>query len=288
MAVYKRNYRAYSGPVRSTGSRWLVITRFSLAEVFGSKVSTVLFTLCLVPALLTAVVIYVANSDTARLLLNMRGPSILAINNGFFFRILGIQGWLAMFLTAWVGPLMVSPDLTNNALPLFLSRPLSRMEYLAGKFSVLAIILSAVTWLPVLLLFGIQAQMSRGPWLGPNLFVVPAIVLGSALWIAVLSLLSLAVSAWVRWRIVATGLTVAMLLIPAGFGQVMNVVLRTKWGFLLNVPYLITLVWAHLFRAPLPFQTVPVPAAWISLLAACGISLVLVHKRIQARQVVRG
>ena len=288
MAVYKRNYRAYSGPVRTTASRWLVITRFSLAEVFGSKVSVVLFTLSLVPMLLSAVLIYVLNSDTARLLLNMRGPNVLAINGRFFFGLMVMQGWLALFLTAWVGPLMVSPDLTNNALPLFLSRPMSRAEYIVGKFSVLGIILSAVTWVPMLMLFGIQAEMSKTPWLGANLFVVPAILLGSLAWIAVLSLLSLAVSAWVRWRIVATGLTVAMLLIPAGFGQVINVVLRTRYGYLLNAPYLITLVWTSLFRTPLPLQNVPVPAAWISLLTACGISLVLVHRRIQARQVVRG
>lgn len=287
MAVYKRNYRSYSGPVTPMRSRWLVIARHSLAEAFGSRISVVLFVICLVPALLSAVVIYVANSDTARLLLNMRGPAMVLIDNRFFFRLLELQGWLALFLTAWVGPAMVSPDLTNGALPLFLSRPLSRAEYVAGKLLVLAILLSSVTWAPCVLLFGIQAQLARN-WFMPNLYIVGGVLIGACVWIAVLSLLSLAVSAWVRWRIVATGLMVALVFIPAGFGAVVSAVLRTKWGFVLNVPYMVTLLWSRLLRAPILQDGLPVSAAWISILAVCGLCLLLLNKRIQARQVVRG
>lgn len=289
MAVHRRSYRAYSGPLTTQRWRWWTITRYSLGGAFGSRVSTVLFVICLVPALLALVTIYVANSETARTLLELRGANpILAIDSRFFFRLLIAQGWLALFLTAWIGPLMVSPDLTNNALPLFLSRPISRAEYVGAKIAVLAIILSAVTWLPLLLLFGIQAQLSAVPWLGANLFIAGALILGSVLWIAVLSLVALAISAYVRWRIVATGLMVAIIFIPAGFGAVMNAVLRTKWGMLLNVPYTVSLIWGDLFRVPLPFQAVPVSAAWLSLLVVSVISLFLLHRQVQARQVVRG
>jgi ABC-type transport system involved in multi-copper enzyme maturation permease subunit len=212
---------------------------------------------------------------------------MVLIDNRFFFRLLELQGWLALFLTAWVGPAMVSPDLTNGALPLFLSRPISRAEYVAGKLLVLAILLSAVTWAPCVLLFGIQAQLARN-WFMPNLYIVGGVLIGACVWIAVLSLLSLAVSAWVRWRIVATGLMVALVFIPAGFGAVVSAVLRTKWGFVLNVPYMVTLLWSRLLRAPILQDGLPVSTAWISLLAVCGLCLLLLNKRIQARQVVRG
>lgn len=289
MAVHRRSYRAYSGPLTPQRWRWWTITRYSLRGAFSSRVSTVLFVICLVPALLALVTIYVANSETARTLLELqKATTILSIDNRFFFRLLVAQGWLALFLTAWIGPLMVSPDLTNNALPLFLSRPISRAEYVLAKISVLGIILSTVTWLPLLLLFLIQGQLSTTPWFGPNLFISAAIVLGAVLWIAVLSLVALAISAYVRWRIVATGLIVAVIFIPAGFGAVMNAVLRTKWGMLLNVPYTVSLIWGDLFRTPIPFQAVPVSAAWMALIAVAAISLLLLHRQVQARQVVRG
>jgi ABC-2 type transport system permease protein len=288
MAVYKRSYKSYSGPLRATRRRWMVITRYSLNEAFASRVSVVLFVACLIPVLLAAVVIYVVNSDTARVLLNMRGRDLLAIDNKFFLKMLETQGWLALFLTAWIGPIMVSPDLTNNALPLFLSRPVSRTEYVIGKISVLVIVLSAVTWIPLLLLFIIQSQVSTSPWVWQNLYILPGFFMGATLWIGLLSLVALAVSAFVRWRIVATGLMVAVVLVPAGFGAVISAVLRTQWGLLFNAPYVMTVIWMNLLRVQSVFPMLPVSAAWITPLAACAICLFLLNRRIQARQVVRG
>ena len=50
----------------------------------------------------------------------------------------------AAILGPLVGPVLVSPDLVNNALPLYFSRPFSRAEYVLGKVSVLALLLSLV------------------------------------------------------------------------------------------------------------------------------------------------
>ncbi len=290
MAVYKRNYRAYAGPLRPPRWRWLTITRHSLAEVFSSRVSLLLFVLCLTPTLIWAVTIYAVNSDTVRLLLGLDRLPQLAVDGQFFFRILQTQGWLALFLTAWIGPAMVSPDLTNGSLPLYLSRPISRAEYVAGKLLVLVLILSAVTWVPALLLFGMQAAMSKTPWLMTHLFIARGVVLGAFLWIALLSLLALALSAWVKWRIVAMGLVIAIIYVPSGFGAVISEILRTRWGLLLNIPFLITLVWSrllHVYLAPL-FGNFPLGAAWLVLLGTSVICLLLLKQRIQARQVVRG
>ncbi len=290
MAVYKRNYRAYTGPVRPSRRRWLTITRHALAEVFSSRVSTLLCVLSLTPTLVWATLIYVINSDTARLLLGLDRMPQFAIDGPFFYRMLQTQGWLALFLTAWIGPAMISPDLTNGALPLYLSRPIARAEYVAGKLLVLVLILSAVTWAPCLLLFGMEAAMSKTPWLMAHLFIARGLVLGAFLWIALVSLLALALSAWVRWRIVAMGLVVGIIFVPAGFGAAVSEVLRTKWGLLLNVPYLITLVWSRLLHVSMPplFGIFPLSAAWLMLLGVSGFCLLLLNRRIQARQVVHG
>ena len=58
-----------------------------------------------------------------------------------------------------VGPPLVSRDLRNNALPLYLCRPFSRTEYVMGKMSVMLILLSAITWVPQLLLFLFQSYL---------------------------------------------------------------------------------------------------------------------------------
>ncbi len=132
MAVYKRNYRAYAGPVSPARWRWLTVTRFGLDDLFGSRRVTLMLVVSVIPMALAALFIYVWNSDTARQLLHLGTGQMFDIDNRFFLRFLQVQGWLALFVTAIVGPAMVSPDLTNGALPLFLSRPISRAEYVAG------------------------------------------------------------------------------------------------------------------------------------------------------------
>ena len=297
MAVYKRSYKPYVGRLTDLRRRWLVVTRFSLATAFSSRISIVLFVLCFVPSIVGAIMIYVANNDLVQTAMKLNaGFASKLITDGFFVVFLEIHAWLALFLTAWIGPATIAPDLSNNALPLFLSRPLSRAEYIGGKMLVLAGVLSAITWLPLSILFFLQSQLSKESWFTGHWYVLTGIFLGSWLWIAVLSLVALAVSSWVRWRIVATGATIALVMVPAGFGGVISAVLRTKWGFLLNVPYLMTMIWTDLLHVPLVGPTVngrtsdviPVPVAWATMLAAATFCLFVLARRIQARQVVRG
>jgi hypothetical protein len=114
------------------------------------------------------------------------------------------------------------------------------------------------------------------------------------LWIALISLVSMALAVWVRWRIAATALMLGIFFVLPGFGVVVNQILRTHWGMLLNFPYDITLVWAHLVRFQTDqfhraqFDLVPLWSAWAAILAVCAMSLWLLNRRLKAREVERG
>jgi hypothetical protein len=161
-----------------------------------------------------------------------------------------------------------------------------------GKLLVLFALLSSVTWVPGLALFAFQAQLSKTPWTIQNRFIASGIVLGALLWIAVLSLVALAVASWVKWRVVATGLVFGALLVPAGIGSVSNAVLRTNWGSLLNVPYLITIIFQHLFHIKPVLARhlgyVPPEFALAMLILVCTACTMALNARIRAREVVRG
>jgi ABC-2 type transport system permease protein len=298
MAVYKRAYNSYFGKLTPVWSRFAVLARYSFSELFDSRAFTALFVIAFFPTVITAILIWVSHSETVMTLLQLRGgPSPLDFDNAFFLHFLEVQAWFAVLITAWVGPTLVAGDLSNNALPLYLSRPLSRPEYVVGKMAVLLTLLSVITWIPSLLLFFLQASLQTG-WLAQNWWIAGAIVLASLLWIAFLSLLSLAVSAWVKWRIVATAMVFASLLLPSGFGEMMNAVLRTYWGHLLNFWYMTDVVWYDLFRDSVRYthrmdgvisaSNFPIPMAWLSILAFTGCWLMLLNRRLRAREVVRG
>ncbi|HEY6386420.1 MAG TPA: hypothetical protein VIX91_12135 [Candidatus Acidoferrum sp.] len=295
MAVYKRRYNPYTGSLTPQWSRFFVLTRFAFADLFKSRFFVLLLILCIIPCLFAAGYIFVANNKTLQLLMQLR-PDVdfFKVESQYFIVIMMVQTQAAFLLNCWVGPLLIAGDLTNGALPLFLSRPFTRADYVLGKLAVLGLLLSAVTWVPCLLLFGLQSGLARNGWIWSHLWMVVPIVLCSAIWILTLSLLSLAVSAWVKLRIVATGIMFITFFIPAGLGEMFNAIMSTIWGRLLNFSYMFQLIVSHGFReesgrlARGGWDEIPVPAAWGSLISLCLLALVVLHARLRARETVRG
>jgi len=147
MAVYKRKYNPYTGSLTPEQSRFFVLTRYAFADLFKSRAFVLLLILALVPTLFYAGYIFLANNTMAQMLLRTHGNGF-GVDTEFFMILVIVQTQVAFLLNCWVGPVLISGDLTNGALPLFLSRPFSRPEYVLGKLAVLALLLSAVTWIP--------------------------------------------------------------------------------------------------------------------------------------------
>ena len=285
MAVYRRTYTSYSGALTPAWSRCLVLFRYSRRNLFRSKFHTGFFVLCFFYPLLCLIAIYLAHHLS--FLERYSGSNqLLTIDNKFFFVFITVQGVLAFMLTAFTGPGLISPDLANGALPLYFCRPFSRAEYVLGKASVLAILLSEITWVPGLVLFAVQASLAGSSWTWNHLWIVSSLVLSSFLWIAILSLLAMALSAWVKWRIVAGALLLAVLFFGGGFGQAINTVMRTQSGHFIDIVYLIGTVWTSLFRIDND-RGMSSSAAWIALLIYCGICLALLVRKVRAYEVVK-
>jgi len=293
MAVYKRRYNPYAGSLTPEWSRFFVLTRYAFADLFKARFFIVLLVLSLVPILFFAGYIFIANNKTVQLLMQVRSADLFSVEAQYFVIIMTVQTQAAFLLNCWVGPVLIAGDLTNGALPLFLSRPFSRADYVLGKFTVLGLLLSGVTWVPGLLLFSLQAGLARNGWIWSHLWMIIQIILCSAIWILMLSLISLAVSAWVKLRIVATGVIFIAFFIPAGLGEMFNAIMSTYWGRLLNFSYLFQLIVEKGFhqqtgQSGRGWNEIPVPAAWGALILVCLLSLVILNARLRARETVRG
>lgn len=293
MAVYKRTYKAYRGPLTPAWSRFTVLSRYGLATLFNSRPFTAYTVLCFIPFLAGLVFIYFVHSSTAQMVLGVRlGPGAL-VTKVWFVGFLGIEAWMGFLLAAWGGPGMITKDFANHSVQLYLSRPLSRAEYLFGKASVLGILLSCTTWIPALLLFFLQAQLQGHGWIWDNLWMAGSILLGCLIWIATISLLSMAIAVWVKWRIAATALMFGVFFLFPALGAVVSVILRTNWGHVVNFPMMITIIWEHLFRVnptnpnTTGIEVLPLWAAWTSLLSLCAFCVWLLNRKLKAREVER-
>src|SRR5450755_2901831 len=181
MAVFKHAYKGYDGALTPAWSRFLVLPRYAFEEMRRKRFYSMFFMASMIAPLGFALTIYVEHNLSAVKMLQIR--DLIDINSRFFLNFIGWQSMMALFLAAFVGPGQVSPDLANNALSLYLSRPFSRVEYVLGKLSVLLILMSVMTWIPGLLLFILQASLEGGGWFTQNLRIAAAIFLGSWIWI---------------------------------------------------------------------------------------------------------
>jgi ABC-2 type transport system permease protein len=307
MAVYKKTYRPYEGSLTPAAGRLFVITRYAMEDLRRSKFLNIFYALSFAYPLVSALLIYLAHNTSALQLINfgggqgggLRTNGIITVNIVFFNTLLGWQSMLALFLAAFIGPGLISPDLANNALGLYLARPFSRVEYVFGKMSVLMILMSLMTWIPGLLLFGLEAYLEGGGWAGDNARIAWGMFAGAWIWIILLSLLALALSAWVKWRPAAGALMFGVFFVGAAFGAVINAVQRTTWGSLFNIGYLVGSIWGRLmegaerttngpifFRSPLG-EELPIGWCWFGLLLLAGMCLYMLARKIRGAEVVR-
>jgi ABC-2 type transport system permease protein len=306
MAVYEQTYKRYAGPLTPEWNRFLIIPRHAYRAVFNSKLFTAFFLICFLPLLVEAILIYLHHNVSAIAIMQINVRELVPIDAFFFQTFINIQGGFAFFVALLVGPPLVSRDLRNNALPLYLCRPFSRTEYVVGKMSVILILLSAMTWIPQLLLFLFQAYLEGFAWFKSNLWIASAIIIGGVVWALLLALLSQTVSALVKWRVIASGVLLGIFFIPTVFGEFINEVFQTRWGHMISLGALMKNATAGLFgtfeRATgvmrvrdfndvviqeIPLLEPPLWASWFVLFLVCAVCLALLSWKVKAYEVVR-
>jgi ABC-2 type transport system permease protein len=292
MAVYKANYGRFQGELTPSWSRFLILPRYAFKDVFDSKGFLIFLVLSCVLPFCGLIMIYLHHNLAALKFMNLPLEQLqqaIPINATFFRRGLDIQSWLCFLLALSVGPSLVAPDLRNNGLPLYLSRPFSRTEYVLGKLMVMIALMSFLTWVPGLLLFFFQAYLEGAGWLADNLRIGVALFVSSWTWILVVSLVALAISAWVKWKPVARVSLLIVFFVLTGFARALNEALDTWWGYLFSLSTAMDNVRASLFGVGLDdgHFAQPVWSAWLTLAVGCVLSLWLLSRRIRAYEVVR-
>ena len=111
-------------------------------------------------------------------------------------------------------------------------------------------------------------------------------VIGFLLWLLVLSLVAMATSAYVKWRIVAAGVSLAFFFILSGVSEMIDSVFRVTWGHILDPAWAVNRVWCTLLGVDPPEG--PGTGASILALVTFVVLLVLViERRLRPVEVVR-
>lgn len=187
MPIHDQGYRRYGGTRAAVGRAWQVIAGAGIRSIIGKRAFIALMLFAWAPFLVRAVQIYVSA--------NFQQAAFLAPKGETFREFLGQQGVFVFFVTIWIGAGLVANDRRANALQLYLSKPLTAAEYIAGKMAILFLFLAFVTWAPAMGLLLVQAIFAGSfAFIRNNAYLLPAITLFSLAQVLLASSTMLALS----------------------------------------------------------------------------------------------
>jgi ABC-2 type transport system permease protein len=186
--IHDQGYRRYGGTRAPRGRAWAVIAKAGMRTFFAKKAFLGLLLISWFPFFVRAVQVYAAaNFPQAR--------EFLAVKPDTFRQFLDQQYIWVFFITVYVGAGLIANDRRANALQLYLSKPLTRSEYVFGKLAILMTFLLLVTWVPAISLLILQIMFAGNlTFIKSNLSLFPAITLFSFVQAITVSVAMLALS----------------------------------------------------------------------------------------------
>jgi ABC-2 type transport system permease protein len=230
MPIHDQGYRRYEARAPLRKARFWPITREALRIVLSKRAFLGLLAASFIPFLVRVIQIYVVTRFP-------EAGRILPVDGRLFGDFLNQQIGFTILLSIFGASGLVANDLRTGAILAYLSRPLTRRDYVLGKLLVPLLLNLAVTLAPGLLLYAVGLTLAPELYLKWELaWIAPAIVLHALAISLVVSLLALAISALSRSARVAglglfgliAGLEMVRLILQNGFQQRQAVLLSVQ------------------------------------------------------------
>jgi ABC-2 type transport system permease protein len=278
MPIHDQSYRRYAGSRAPDGRAWAVIATAGIRTMLAKRKFLGLVLLAWLPFIVRAVQFY--------LVANFPQMTIIAPSAETFREFLAQQNVFVFFITIFTGAGLIANDQRANALQIYLSKPLSRVEYVAGKFSVLAFFLILVTWLPAILLVFLQVVFSGSlAFLKANLFVLPAITVFALLQVIVSAFSMLALSSLSKSaRFVGIMYAGLIFFTDALYGVVFVVTRNTAFSWI-SLPGNLRQIGDIIFRVGPRYDT-SAAVTLLAILALVGLSVLVLERRVRGVEVV--
>jgi ABC-2 type transport system permease protein len=213
MPIFEQGYQHWHGKLSGHGGRWWTVTRHGVRTMWKGRLVKLTVLVALVPALALAALVSLwglveQKAGIIAPLLNLPGIPLplhdrprdfrVPVWTMAFFAFFQVQLFLSMLLVLQIGPSLISQDMRFNAVPLYLSKPVRRLDYFLGKFGVIGVFLGSVAIAPALLAyflglcFSLDLGVFRDTWriLAAALAYGSIIVLSAGALILALSSLS--------------------------------------------------------------------------------------------------
>ena len=279
MPIHDQGYRRYAGRREAHGRTWLGIARAGIMERLRERKFLGLLLVAWLPFLVRSVQLYIASNyaQTAQFL----GPT-----PALFKEFLQQQGIFVFFITMYVGSGLIANDRRANALQIYLSKPLTRVDYVVGKLTTLLVFLIGVTWLPGILLLLIQMMFAGNlTFLKANLYLFPAITAYAAVAVLVASFCMLALSSLSKSRRFVAVMYAGLIFFTAAMYQALRGITGSQAWLFISPGDVLDVIADRIFRS----AGESAAQFWVALVVVAlllGGSVFVLERRVRGVEVV--
>lgn len=278
MPIHDQGYRRYGGGRAPRGHSWAVIASAGIRTMFAKRAFLGLLLISWFPFFVRAVQVYAAA--------NLPQAAFLKPTADTFRQFLEQQEIFVFFVTVYVGAGLIANDRRANALQIYLSKPLTRTEYVVGKLAILMAFLLLVTWVPAIVLLIVQIAFAGNfSFFRDNVFLFPAITLFSFIQVVMVSVSMLALSSLSNSSRYVGILYAALVFFTQALYGVLTFVTggsRISW---ISFSADLTQVGNAIFRLPPKYET-PWPVSLLMIVLLVAASGLVLERRVRGVEVV--
>lgn len=279
MPIHDQGYRRYGGLKARTGTGWMVITRAGIRSQLAKRTFLGLLLLSLLPFFARAIQIYLSVNFP-------QAGELLAVKPELFRQFLEQQQIWVFFVTVYVGAGLIANDRRANALQIYLSKPLTRAEYIFGKLAILMAFLLLITWVPALLLLIVQIAFAGNfTFLRHNLYLFPAITVFAFIQVTMVAAAMLALSSLSKSSRYVAILYAAVIFFSQAIYGVLTLVTRSSQMSWISFPANLSQLGDVIFRLPARYDT-PWPVALLMVVGLIAVSGFILERRVRGIEVV--
>jgi ABC-2 type transport system permease protein len=278
MPIHDQGYRRYGGRRDEVGRAWLVIAAAGIRSLLSRRLFLGLLLVAYGNFLVRCVQIYLST--------NFAQVAFLAPTAETFRAYLEQQEIFIFFITIFAGAGLVANDRRANALQIYLSKPLTRLEYVAGKAATLLVFLLAVTWVPAMLLLVVQILFAGSfAFLQKNLFLFPAITVYSFVQVVLATFTILALSSLSKSARFVGIMYAGVIFFTDAVFATLKYLVKASGASLVSPTQSLAQLGDAIFRVPPRYDT-PVLASLLVVIVMITVSAVVLERRIRGVEVV--
>jgi ABC-2 type transport system permease protein len=277
MPIHDQGYRRYRGG-KAGGRAWLVIMKTGIRTMLGDRKFIVLLVVSWIQFVVRAIQFYIAT--------NFSQAAVIAPSAATFRDFFDKQDIFVYIVTVTLGARLIAQDRRVNALQIYLSKPLTRVEYIFGKFAILAAFLLFITWVPAVLLLCVQVVFAGNfAFVVANAYLLPAITLYSAIEVVMVSTAMLALSSLSTNSRFVGILYTGLIFFTAALSGVLRFITASTSLSWISFSNNLTQVGDAIFRVPLHYQT-PWPVSLLLIIALTVVSILVLERRVRGVEIV--